>query len=501
VKHSQKNFSDAEFGQLWSLATSKPKSLFTQSPFIRAVVQIVLIQSSLWVLLILLALPDWSSTRFYTFDLRQSPEEIASAGNSDVSGYVQTGLELAESGAVSEQNLWRLRLFGPGMTYFYAAVIKFFGNDDLFILRVLLLAVLSWACLLTSVIRYLIRNHGLAYASLASLPTLIFAWPSEGMFNRNLLGSDVWALYWLCLGFWLIYRASQTSDSTVKRALLILVAGCSLSIAMLIAGRYAFIVNCLAFTLTAAWLMAIAKKCRLRRLSPQLQRTSLSILVVSILIALLGTVPWRIYSEHHLMPGSYALRASEYYWSQRWMPDSYLLENGIGFLERGGANWACEISPIECQRIYNQEVQTIGSNYNGTGTTREEFRSLAIDAAVRKPHLYLKNRLSHLSSAWFGFKEPSTSHQRVSQVFGLLALIACLLRLVVVQARRFPGQIDLATRICGITIIVAILSPFLLFHFEYRYLLPLRFLAIAAFPILVMKSRRTMKHFWDVRYW
>lgn len=454
----------------------------------RAAVQIIFIQAFVWGFLILVALPDWGSTRFYTFDLRQTPEEIASAGLSDVSGYVQTGLELAKTGAVAEQNLWRLRLFGPGMTYFYAAVIKVFGNDDLFILRVLIIAIFLWACLLTSFIRHLSHRYSLAHASLALLATLIFAWPGEGMFNAYLLGSDIWALFSFCLGFWCVYRATELKNSKLTRGMLIVVAGLSLSSAMLIAGRYAFITEGLLFVLTGSWVVRLIRQRGRRRLSPQKKNTSMLLLTASVVIAFLATVPWRVYSEQYLRPGSYSLRSSELYWAQRWMPDSYLLNNGIGFLEQGGANWACDLNPTRCQDIYTKE-RTSGSNYNGTGTTVVEFRTLAIEAAIKKPHLYLQNRLSNLASAWFNFNQPSTSQQRTSQVFGLIASIVCLFRLVGFRTRQFMGQIDLATRIVGITVLVGFLAPYLLYHIEYRYLLPLRFLAIVLFPFLVTTSK------------
>jgi hypothetical protein len=432
-------------------------------------------KSFLFVLIMLLlaisAYPNSSST-YSGYQLSTTASEISrSPGLDDITGYISVGADVSDDGKVSSENSWRVRLFGPGMFYFYGLIISLFGLNTPLPIIILVLSIVAWSAILFRYVSVL-RKHSGVQITTVWLSVIIFcSWFSSGLLTENLLGADNLSFMVFSFAILLTFNSNKTIPAFIPGVLLgLLTLTSARYYAVLLFGSCYFI-----GLLIVKSTRAILHTHNWSFLNSNVFRRFLLI----ILCAFLTGMPWRIISSINVGPGEYSIRGSAYYWNQRWMPDQWMIENGLQFLYDGGANSACDIDPTLCNNLYKYEILK-GSEYNGAGYSNEQFKDLAINTYKDHPIAFLNNRFQNFVNSWFGLLRNPSPQTRIFQVVSFISFLLCLAKGVSSLFHRRPYDLS----VLALIVLTAFVSPFALYHIEYRYLRNVQLFSFAIVPFL-----------------
>ena len=428
--------------------------------------------ASLFLILLIIGYPN-NSTKFSGYPLTATANEIAvSSASDDATGYISLGVDVADDGKVSAENLWRVRLFGPGMFYFYGSIIAIFGSNVQIPLLILLISACLWSLLIVKYHEILKLRIGTPATAIWISILLTCSWFSTGLLNDNLLGADNIGL----LLFSAIIISVVNSPITSR----LLIPGALLGLLTLMSARYyailLFIALYFAFLLFAKSIMAMLTS----HDWSFLQNLKIKKAVIVIACAFMIGIPWRLISSQNVLPGNYGIRTSEYYWSQRWMSNEFLAAKSVGFLSDGGANWACDLDPKLCSSINNYETSN-NSNFDGSGYSAKQFREMAISTARKQPLPFIANRTGNFAHSWFGLIKQPQPQMRVFQIISFV----CLFGIYFLGAISLLNRKFLRTSVLSMVVFTGLISPFVLFHIEYRYLQNIQFLSFAIFPFCI----------------
>lgn len=434
---------------------------------------------ALLLILVITGYPN-NSTKFSGYHLTATANEIAeSDAADDATGYISLGVDVADDGKVAEENLWRVRLFGPGMFYFYGLIVAIFGSNVKIPLLILLISACIWSLLILKYYEILKLRIGMPATVLWIATLLTCSWFSTGLLNENLLGADNIGL--------LIFSALIISIVNSSASSRLLVSGMLLGLLTLMSARYYAI---LLFITLYFVVFLFAKSIRVMLTSHDwtfLQNPTIRKALIVISCAFMIGIPWRLISSQNILPGNYGIRTSEYYWAQRWMSNEFTAANGVGWLSAGGANWACDIDPVLCSTINSFETSN-KSNFNGSGYSAQQFKEMALSSARERPLPFIANRVSNFVNSWFGLVKQPQPQMRIFQIISFFCLFSTFfLGITSIAKRKF-----LDTSVLSTVMLMGLISPFFLFHIEYRYLQNIQFMVFAVFPFLVsdtLKSR------------
>ena len=422
-----------------------------------------------------------SSTRFGGYQLSASASEISrSGGQDDITGYISVGTDVSDDGKVSADNAWRVRLFGPGMFYFYGLIISLIGLNAPLPLFILCISVFLWSFILYLYFYSLRNSKGILVASLWLSIIISCSWLSSTLLNENLLGADNFAFV---LFVYAIYAASKSKGKKY-----LFVSGIAFGLITLISARYyallvfgtIYVFSVFIFSAS----MALLRKSSWSFMHDIRFKQMWTVLAVAFLVG----VPWRIISSVSLNPGNYSLRASAYYWNQRWMSDQWMTDNGLQFLRDGGANSACKVEPELCKRINDFEVSN-GSNFSGSGYSNDQFRSLALDAYSEHPFAFAKNRFLNFVQSWFFLLKDPSPQTRFFQVVSFMSLVTCIAKGIASILHKRPFDLSVFALIA----LFSFVSPFSLYHIEYRYLQNIQIFSFAIIPFLFSSLKVSLR--------
>ncbi len=435
--------------------------------------------ASLFLILLIIGYPN-NSTKFSGYPLTATANEIAvSNASDDVTGYISLGVDVADDGKVSAENLWRVRLFGPGMFYLYGSIIAILGSNVQLPLLILLISACLWSLLIVKYYGILSLRIGVPATLLWISILLTCSWFSTGLLNENLLGADSIGL--------LIFSITIISSFTSSETKHFLFSGILLGCLTLISARYYVILLLISLYFLAVFAANLIKASLGSCDWTFWRQINIKRPALIILCAFLTGVPWRLISSQNILPGNYGIRTSEYYWAHRWMSDDFNYANGIGFLSEGGANWACEIDPQTCLRI-NAFEDLKKSNFNGSGHSSHEFRTLAVTAVRKHPFLFLENRFNNFIHSWFALYNAPPPQMRLFQLFSFGCLLYNCFRggLNILKRKWFEPSVFSSLMFIGL------ISPFLIFQIEYRYIQNIQLLSFAMFPFMFSDSIKSL---------
>lgn len=413
-----------------------------------------------------------SSTRFGGYQLSASASEISqSGGQDDISGYISVGTDISDDGKVSTENAWRVRLFGPGMFYFYGLVISLIGLNAPLPLFILCISVVLWSLILYLYFYNLKNSKGVLVAALWLSVITSCSWLSSTLLNENLLGADNLAFI---LFVYAIYAATKSKEKKY-----LFVSGIAFGLITLISARYYALLVFGTIYVFSVFIFSTSMALLRKSSWSFMHDIRLKQIWTVIAIAFLVGVPWRIISSVSLNPGNYSLRASAYYWNQRWMSDQWMTDNGLQFLRDGGANSACKIKTELCKSINDFEVSN-GSNFSGSGYSNDQFRSLALDAYSEHPFAFVKNRFLNFIQSWFFLLKDPSPQTRFFQVVSFMGLITCIAKGVASILHKRPFDLS----VFALLALFSFVSPFTLYHIEYRYLQNIQMFSFAIIPFL-----------------
>jgi hypothetical protein len=182
--------------------------------------------------------------------------------------------------------------------------------------------------------------------------------------------------------------------------------------------------------------------------------------------------------------GTVSWSNSDYVWAQPWMSEDYLRVNNADFLADGGANWACEIDPLACDQIY--KLESVAENpFSGFGKhTFSEFRNLALLSIIENPLTFSQNRLKYTFRAYTsGAGSPVGLSDNYIKGIIFLFLYLYLITKTIINWRKLD-ELELF----GSTMLVGLLVPILVSHFETRYLMPIQALTLVLIVYQLQKS-------------
>lgn len=433
------------------------------------------------------ALPQGVNTLFFGRPATSSISQLlADLGSSDAGSYLGAALDL-QDGSISSKYSWVLNLWPPGMPYILAFMIKLGGGASPVLPMVVLICVL-WSLVLAALAAIFLPSRGyLSFAVFAIfwlLSPIFTAWTIHG----GVLGSDGLAT---ALGtlvtIGLVWASLAGPGKRTRWALYVgLGAGLAALAHLRIMWFYA-VPAALGVLVVFAVIRLVVLVVRRRSAKIASERRSYLewASLGATFIAL--CIPWTIYGETTLHPGSYSWSQGDYQWSQEWMSNAYLKSIGGGFLDEGGANWPCDLDPVKCKVIADQEFAT-STPYGGQApNTFIQFQHESIKVALAQPGPFVVDRSDVMLRTWLSSPGGAVGTMD-NLVFGGLSLAAFFAALVILlwQSVRQRVAAVLIFLIIGANIGIVWLT-----HFETRYMVPIQAmsLVVVAFAVLPREAR------------
>jgi hypothetical protein len=390
-----------------------------------------------------------------------------SSSVADEALYLHTAFDVADGRPLDDLSKFSLRQWAPGMPITLAGLLLIFHGAPLGISWLFLLLLL-WTVVFTTVI--FIGKTIIA----KSLNFIIFSIVLQTDIFKNWIFSD--GFYYsegISTGFFSLFVVHMNKNRHINK-IPILISSLALFLALFYKASIEYVV----FMLTILSLLFLLKlqfeKDVLRRFSKKLKYASytdqtkkIKLILISSLVCLLFTIPWRIVSSEKLYPNENYFgwtNQSTSYWGHRWMHPDWLEERKIGWFIEGKGNSACLLDMELCNEIYKIEVVNGGGDYSGTGHfSQAEFRTLAIQTYANHPIKTFTNRIEPFSKHWFTTKDKLD----FNNVFSLVILISVLFISIKMfsNTRLFGDKIVILFSVLGGTI-----GPLILQSIENRYL-------------------------------
>lgn len=402
---------------------------------------------------------------------------INSLGGVDAANYLRIGKDISD-GVLSNENIWILNLWPPGMPVLYTVLIAIPGSV---VVKMVIFSSLFWALagafslsLITPSRSKLATIGFLVFWLLISNP---YAWTlGNGIMFSDGLGAALLIVFVNLI--FLINKKLNTEGNYFNKRIVILSLLAGLSLGLSLTFRWAFVVSVALVSIfsllcSVYFLLKLSIKHFIGP-SGQEQKNYFTVLITISLGIFLAVLPWTIVTQFKLHPGNPTWSMGDYQWGQRWLTDIQLSQANAGFLVEGNANWACEISPEQCIELNKIALSGDGSKYT-------YLRDEAIKAAIAHPVEYIANRSEVLFRAYFS--SPNSKVGSFDSIgYGIVnSLISfSFVFLAIISWKKYKLYVLMATiTISGLLIALGIA------HVENRYLIPLvSLLGATAFTLL-----------------
>ncbi|MBA3707172.1 MAG: hypothetical protein H0W84_15095 [Bacteroidetes bacterium] len=355
-------------------------------------------------------------------------------------------------------------LWPPGQALMIAAVFKLFG-ETAFPLKMLYLAVSTWALMLTCVYHSLekIKKPVLKF-SLCFLP-FFFSVFQTWVFDDSLVLSENVSLPLFIIGFCFFIFWLQDK----KWGYLIASAAIFAALAYF-RGYFEVFGRFLALAMVI-YLIILKIKSKKTILTPKVITMMSALLVFMMLL-----MPWRIYNSKHF--GTYSWQPGmTVMWPFYWVPDSKSSFHG-----EAAENTACHIQPELCSYFYTRDL-----SLQPGGTLPSSFyRMLTLTALLEHPIAWYGVKAKAFNVFWFGEHNIPLSwneilHRPIMLLGGVLIFLSGVFSLIYsaflwFRKKLFLGQKELFVFSGSFIFFNFILFTF--FHFEPRYSLYLQLLFI-----------------------
>jgi hypothetical protein len=433
------------------------------------------------------ALPQGFDTLFFGHPVTASVSQLIPAlGGSDAGSYLGAALDL-QDGSISPKYAWVLNLWPPGMPYILALMIKLGGGASPVLPMVILLCIL-WSVVLATLAGILLPRHGYLTFTVFTvfwlLSPIFTAWTIHG----GVLGSDGLATALGTLVAIGLVWATLAGPSRRPRWLLYVGLGTGLAALAYLRIMWFYAVpaalGVVALFAVVRMIVLLIRR-RFTQIAGERRRYIEWAALGATFLAL--CIPWTIYGETTLHPGSYSWSQGDYQWSQEWMTDGYLKSIGGGFLAEGGANWPCHLDPHQCTVIAAQEFASTTPYGGEAPNTFIKFEHDSIKVAIAQPGPFIVDRSAVMLRAWLSAPGAPVGTMD-NLVYGVLTLVAFFAALVVLAWQ------SLKQRVAALVIFLIIganVGIVWLTHFETRYMVPVQAmsLVVVAFAVLPQEAR------------
>jgi len=198
---------------------------------------------------------------------------------------------------------------------------------------------------------------------------------------------------------------------------------------------------------------------------------------LSILIALITTVPWRvlniaIYDMDTIRLSNASSWTIYGAWAAEKSPEAeYWSANGM--------NWACKIDPLKCDYLNNLGLKSF---------TPQTVGREALKSAIIHPKSYVTERFKYFQIHYF--EGGGLSIKEYRKFFSLAAVIGCLYLLTLFGSRKFWYFDNALISLVWTSFIFNQLLMYAITHYEYRYFIIFKFLIFGYIMSLVFQSKK-----------
>ena len=167
--------------------------------------------------------------------------------------------------------------------------------------------------------------------------------------------------------------------------------------------------------------------------------------------------------------------AADYYWQLMWQPESVTEKNGGHYAVVGGVSVPTKVNPSLAK-----EIETKVSNFGTTYYSVSFYKEAIIRTFIRHPIKWLSIKAQYISFAWFDdFGGPKGKAWQVENWF-YACMVCFLVSLACVRifllSRNFKSNLIAEVFFLGIVLLEFLCGIF--FHFEPRYLYPLKIISV-----------------------
>jgi len=255
-------------------------------------------------------------------------------GYGDPNSFAATAMDISTYGWTTDNSRWTFNLWPPGFMLLEGALLKLFGNNAPMPLLLLALSAGLFATVMMEMRRLLSGAMG---RGAWLVPLLIFSFPAARVFLLGITG--------LLLGEWLSIGCFFGAVLLLMRRTLkgTIFAGVLFAVSAYTRSQYEFFLNVMLFVSIGLMLLSFfwIKQSNL------VCRQSAKYLLLSLVVAQILMLPWRLYHSSHgqdlrwVYTGATIIEAS-------LSTDATLIAGGREWMRKGGINVACHIAPEHC---------------------------------------------------------------------------------------------------------------------------------------------------------
>jgi len=391
---------------------------------------------------------------------------IAFFDGGDQASYVRGGMVLAgmEGGLPSEVTkgftemsyYGRVKLLGttwlslwpPGMPVINSLPLLFNTDAPLGLAQIILMAVF-WAMAFAVVVGFLAMR--MRVVAVAAWPFVVMAFPLfySYFFRYGVMLTETFASAFMVMGFSFLFYAYYRHYSRTAMLLAGLFFAAS---SFMRAQMFPASIGLTALLIIAYWI-------KRRRGTVEAQSCLSGAAIVFFMIGLYLPIGGYMAINHGRLFGAGNM------WEDTYKFAPYPEAGPANYVVLGGSRGACELDLKECDRIRQGiEAGTVNNN---------DARAATIKAILQHPIAFTSYKLPIVWRYWFaesGFSAPVVTTYRTDNAI-ILTLLLVGFGIFIVQRRWLPLSLGLA--VCAL-----IIAPPFVFHFEIRYLFPIKAYAL-----------------------
>lgn len=387
----------------------------------------------------------------------ESPEMMSSKfGYSDAGSYLKAALELETINMLSQDQLWVINLWPPGMVFLEALILKF-APGSLAIVYALIVSGL-WTALAWVFAKEVRKHYGLIISYLALFFLLLSSPLQSWIFDSGLYYAEGISVGAYIFGLLFLIRGSGETTKTliVSRGI---IAGTFLAISAYFRSTFSSLESVLFVSLILVFSFYMFTRNSKNKTGSRLQlKNSLTLIFATWSSMFILMEPWLQFTNHFVRNVRAWSVVGGNFFRNVWVDRG----SSPDFLSAGGVGWGCELDPEFCDVVANFEKSS-GSLY-----PIQDLVLHSVGTIAANPGEYLLDRFHFLIIGWFSNEGAMGAIELVTGLISLLIFFYVLGQLFMLARNKNPA---------GIFVILAcalITAPLLIGHVEPRYFIPLK---------------------------
>jgi hypothetical protein len=411
---------------------------------------------------------------------------IRLCGQGDYANYMRLAVDYFNQGQATEQNKWVERNWPIGPSVLYLLSIFLVGIKGKVFFLLIVLNSFLWSIVISKTFNYF--NYKNIYIKFTSILFLILIF-STYLFNKfffvfGIIDTGGWATLFFCLGICAIFDVFKNkSFSNIKNIFvcssflfLSTIFRLNIDLAIYIAILITF------FYLIFDYLFLIISKKKFYPLG-KYQNKEILFLLKTFVLCIVLALPLKIYAKSYLNAKS----GSPFH--IHWIPENTINEMGGKYVRDGGGNMACDLEKILCLKLDKVQKDHEKKLFKETGEKRQYwdlyfgpkfYASLTVQTFFSHPLVWVYNKWFKIAPKWWlnnGIIEKSHEYTQSDYLLDILLFFILIFSLTTCLFLKRMRSLILIL----IPIIFSYFLVFTFWHFEARYLIPLKGITIIFF--------------------